>query len=139
MNIKISQAALATAFLLSVLIKEGLSINCYQCNSYEDKRCNNPEGIAEFQVTCSSNETMCRKIEQEINIGGDDVTRTHRQCATRGSPGEDCLERTGTYRFKSWYCECNNKDYCNSASTMSQSLVLSAMAVFSLFVLRKLL
>ena len=46
-----------------------------------------------------------------------------RQCATLGevSPDEGrwCKERAGTFRVKTKYCHCDNKDGCNTAAIVS--------------------
>jgi len=120
------------AVVLAVVVQEGLSIKCVQCNTEnsEGKKC-----PADYPATdCGANYTFCRKIEQEINIDKEDTTRTIHQCGATPTKAENmngkCLERTGTYRFKSWYCECDNSDGCNSAATATLSVLLSSVAVF---------
>jgi len=117
------------AAVFVVAIHQGSSIKCYVCNDIDQKgSC--PKGL---QLTeCNSTDKYCRKIEQEINIDDEDTTRTIYQCATELStdaPNGECLQRTGTYRFKSWYCECDT-DGCNSAGTAAVSIVLSTVALF---------
>lgn len=122
---------------VTVDAKKGSRISCYKCNTYETDECHNPEKYpGKYEQVCAADEDMCRKIEQNINIDGKDETRVHRQCATKGSLG-DCLERTGTYKFKTWYCQCKG-DFCNSASLTSLSTSLSAIAVL-VFMLRKMI
>jgi len=131
MYTKIGQTLLF-AVVLAVLVQEGLSISCIQCNTELSgtKKC--PQ---DFEATeCPENATLCRKIEQEINIEKEDTTRSIHQCGVTKTREEfmngKCLERTGTYRFKSWYCECDNEDGCNSAGTATVSILLSSVAVF---------
>lgn len=80
-------------------------------------------------MECAANATMCLKVEQEMNINKEDTTRSLYMCAVKAS-GEvngDCLERTGTYRFKSWYCNCDS-DSCNSATSAAVSVLLLSLA-----------
>ena len=48
-----------------------------------------------------------------VSVEGDE--RIIRQCATAGTPGHPCTQRTGTRKIKMKYCECE-KDLCNAAS-----------------------
>lgn len=126
------------AVVFAVAIEESLSIKCHQCNTEQAKRDGKkcPEDYP--ASNCSSTDhKLCRKIEQEINIDKEDTVRTIYQCAEKVSGSEadvnvKCLERTGTYRFKSWYCECNT-DGCNSAGTATVSIFLSTVALIFSF------
>ncbi|KAK0050978.1 hypothetical protein Bpfe_019498 [Biomphalaria pfeifferi] len=101
----VSQQLIPLFFLIFLLIKEGITLKCYSCSSeIANTSCLTP-GPTTPTVECSGNQTMCRKIEQQIYYNKEDNTRILRQCATSGEVGE-CLERTGTFRYKSWYCQC---------------------------------
>ena len=56
-----------------------------------------------------------------------------RQCATRGEVGPDegrwCKERTGTFRVKVKYCHCDNKDGCNTASSMGDVKIWTSVTL----------
>jgi len=131
--------ALATGLLviLSVLsqFQQGSALECYQCNTESNPKDCASENLADsWRMPCSNNETMCRKIEQEMNIDGEDTVRVTRECATsRSAPTGDCLERTGTYRFKTWYCECD-EDNCNGATALS---TVSMFFISSAYLLSK--
>jgi len=120
------------AVVLAVVVQEGLSIKCIQCNTETSGSLKCPQDFT--AQDCHANQTFCRKIEQEINIEKEDTTRTIYQCGSTPTKKENmngkCLERTGTYRFKTWYCECDNENGCNSAGTATVSIFLSSVAVF---------
>lgn len=124
---QITMSLLVVVF--SILVREGLSLQCYECDDFQDEGCGNPGKMGALYVkNCTEQQNYCRKIEQEITIKDKDVTKILRQCATRGSPGE-CLERTGTYQFKTWYCECKG-DLCNGASSLSLSVLFLPVLTF---------
>jgi len=127
---------------LFAMFQQGLSLKCYQCNTvqHDDGSCATGALDDKHLVECPSvNQTMCRKIEQEINIDGEDTTRITRECATSKSAAMgECLERTGTYRFKSWYCECKDAG-CNTASSTPVSLFVSTVFISSAYLLKKLM
>uniref|UniRef100_A0A0B7B4R0 Protein sleepless n=1 Tax=Arion vulgaris TaxID=1028688 RepID=A0A0B7B4R0_9EUPU len=128
---KTAQQVIACLFLLVLIIKEGLSLKCYSCNSFKDDDCETIRATTP-EVTCSANQTMCRKVEQHMYYNKEDHVRVFRQCATSGTPG-DCDTRTGTYRFKAWYCHCNDREHCNGSGNLIAPLMLTvAMIVASL-------
>lgn len=103
---------------------------CYECSTFDpEENCDNPTNKS--IKTCAPGENLCRKVEQHITIDGSDHIRTFRQCATTGDLGE-CSERTGTYGFKSWYCQCD-KDLCNSATNSFVSISLLVSLLITLF------
>ncbi|KAK7113657.1 UPAR/Ly6 domain-containing protein crok-like [Littorina saxatilis] len=122
---------LAAVLFLVVVIREGLALKCVQCNSFTKPECDSQP--SEFEDDCPFNATSCRKMEQEIYYDDDYQVRTIRQCALESGPLK-CIERTGTYRFKVYYCHCQG-DNCNTASslTLSVTLALVSAAVASLF------
>ncbi|KAK7492840.1 hypothetical protein BaRGS_00015978 [Batillaria attramentaria] len=124
---------IAAVFFLAVAIKEGLAIHCVDCNSFQKKACDSDP--SSFLIDCDKHEdprfhnaTACRKMEQEIYYDDDYQVRTIRQCAVEVGPMK-CIERTGTYRFKVFYCHCNNEDGCNGAGALSFSLVIASLSV----------
>ena len=63
-----------------------------------------------------------------------------RQCATLGEVGPDegrwCKERIGTFRVKVKYCHCDNKDGCNTASSLDKHYaVLGPLVLVAYFYL----
>lgn len=98
-------------------------IKCYQCNSFYDKGCADWFDNKTYPlIPCSNNATKCRKIVQETFYDGHWDVRYIRQCAILGevgpAEGRWCKERTGTWRVKTKYCHCDNKDGCNTASNI---------------------
>jgi len=125
----------AAAVFFVVVIREGFGLECVECNSFAKPECDKQP--MSYKVECpekhGKNATSCRKMEQEIYYNDDYQVRTIRQCAYESGPMK-CIERTGTYRFKVFYCHCEG-DNCNSANSFSVSIVLSLVsaAVASLF------
>ena len=79
------------------------------------------EALKEHQLCC---------VLFTVYYDGDYRVNTVRQCAVE-SGALGCVERTGTYRFKSLYCHCSD-DYCNGAMAVSVSLAMvSLVAVFT--------
>jgi len=124
----------------ALFIQQGFGLECYQCNTHVQKQeCETGSLAEKWKLPCPGNETMCRKIEQEINIDGDDTVRITRECATtRSAANGECLERTGTYRFKSWYCECDEAG-CNSATSTSVSVFVSTVFFSAAYLVKKVL
>lgn len=110
---KVYHQIISCLLLLALTIKEGLSLECYSCNSFIHKE--NCDKIMPDtpKVNCTVPEKICRKVEQHINYNDQDHIRVFRQCAERGTPNT-CESRTGTYRFKSWYCHCEGP-LCNGS------------------------
>eukprot|EP00745_Piridium_sociabile_P004968 TRINITY_DN130050_c0_g1_i1.p2 TRINITY_DN130050_c0_g1~~TRINITY_DN130050_c0_g1_i1.p2 ORF type:complete len:133 (+),score=29.11 TRINITY_DN130050_c0_g1_i1:186-584(+) len=112
------------ALLLVVFVGTGFALECIECNSFVESECEtNPD---QFKRMCNESATSCRKMEQEIYYDDDYQVRTIRQCAFETGPLE-CIERTGTYRFKVFYCHCKG-DNCNGAGSLSVSLVLAVLS-----------
>ncbi|XP_059163957.1 uncharacterized protein LOC131946926 [Physella acuta] len=137
---KLQQLVLSTLLVVVLMVGECASLKCYSCNSFNKTQSCITPGPTTPIVECEANQTMCRKIEQQIYYNGADQTRVFRQCATLGSLG-DCLERTGTYRYKSWYCHCKSEtdEVCNKADSLPLSVSLTAAMLFSVFSLTKFL
>lgn len=134
-------ARLLTVVIIGILslIKEGLGIECYMCNSNRmmpdcDKISTlSAEQRKPYVTKCwqlpdgrSRNYTMCRTIKQEVN--GD--TSTIRQCATAGAQNS-CTRKTGTHKIKMEYCECDT-DLCNMASPAHRIPTELLCAMFTL-------
>lgn len=67
---------------------------------------------------------MCRKIRQKAH----GEWRYFRSCAYMGEPGIEgderyCLMRTGSYNIFMEFCQCNSKDGCNGAKSISLNRV----------------
>jgi len=119
----------AALLCLVVSIREGMALSCVVCNDVAEKDCNT--NLKKYEKVCpllndTVEATSCRKMEQEIYFDDDYNTRTIRQCAYESGPMK-CIERIGTYRFKVYYCHCKG-DNCNSAGSLSISLVLASFS-----------
>jgi len=135
----------ATIFLVLCLIDTGSSIQCHQCNSYDQVHCNdpfyyddtpvNPDGTRQpktdaFLKDCPADGKtyFCRKIYQ--NVRGD--TRVIRGCGyeTEGDKKTDSnCYTTVLEEYNTEVCACNT-DGCNSASMYKISAaVVSAVAL----------
>jgi len=141
MNTKVSITFLAV--VLAVMVQVLSAKKCYVCSTFKNEdECTNPdESMTEIVKDCADvgmpNATYCRKVQQDINIDGEDTTRTLRHCAmTSNRVNEDCLERTGTYRFKSWYCECSG-DLCNTATSSQMSMVVMSLSAALGFIVKR--
>ncbi|KAK6187854.1 hypothetical protein SNE40_005788 [Patella caerulea] len=111
--------------LLVVYIESGLALKCYECNSFTDQACKSiGEDTIVPLITCPTNSTGCRKVEQRLTYDGDEHIRFYRQCASSVEP-KRCIERSGTLGVKMFYCNCDG-DGCNSGSTVTLSLALFA-------------
>lgn len=57
---------------------------------------------------------------------GDGQTYFERGCAVHGEvsrrEGRNCIERVGTYKTRMWYCICDNKDGCNTATSAKHNI-----------------
>ncbi|PVD39380.1 hypothetical protein C0Q70_02010 [Pomacea canaliculata] len=130
-----SYQIIAFVLLVAVAVRKGLALECVQCNSFSTKDCDS--NIEKYKLPCTekfANATSCRKMEQEVYYDGDYHTRTIRQCALTDAPAR-CIERTGTYRVKIFYCHCK-EDNCNGAGAVSISLGLSALAAVVSFLFK---
>jgi len=136
MNTKVSITFLAV--VLAVMVQVLSAKKCYSCSTFrKPDECANPDpSMTEIVKECGTDE-YCRKVEQDINIDGEDTSRIFRDCAkTSHRPNEDCLERTGTYRFKSWYCECTG-ELCNSATGSQVSMVVMSVSAALGFIVKR--
>ncbi|CAG5134214.1 unnamed protein product [Candidula unifasciata] len=142
---KTAQQILACMLFVALAIEEGWSNEvsptpepffCHSCNSFTNPDC---ETITDdrYKVQCSANQTICRKVEQHMYYNKDDHVRVFRQCATRGTPG-GCDSRTGTYRFKTWYCHCQGS-LCNGSNSLLASVMLTVTLICASLGLRKCL
>jgi hypothetical protein len=113
-------------------------IKCYQCNSFYDRGCSDFFDNRTYPlIPCFNNATMCRKIIQETFYDNHWEVRYIRQCGIYGevgpAEGRWCFERRGQgelgVRVK--VCHCDNKDGCNTGS----SLVKNSTSVLTLFLL----
>jgi hypothetical protein len=79
------------------------------------------------KVSCFKYEKVKCKNKCKLKyLVGDGQTYFERGCAVHGEvsrrEGRNCVERVGTYKTRMWYCICDNKDGCNSAPYLKQSL-----------------
>ncbi|BFZ17564.1 hypothetical protein BsWGS_20603 [Bradybaena similaris] len=140
---KAALQTLACSLLIALTMEQDLSsevsttpkpLSCYTCNSFEHPDCDTITG-EKYKTQCNANQTLCRKVEQHMYYNKDDHVRIFRQCATLGRPG-DCDSRTGTYRFKTWYCHCQG-DLCNGSGSVMASVVLTVSLICASLGLRR--
>eukprot|EP00105_Crassostrea_gigas_P018824 XP_011437046.1 PREDICTED: uncharacterized protein LOC105335069 [Crassostrea gigas] len=128
MDVKYLQLSLLALVTLcfTFLFQKASAIECFECNSRDpdpniaDKCKNSPASLMsmpQYYKNCSDASARCRKIQQEV----DKDERTIRQCATTLNNVVGCFKRTGTYKIKMEYCECD-ADGCNSAPRISLSI-----------------
>ncbi|XP_054160180.1 uncharacterized protein LOC128958359 [Oppia nitens] len=130
--------------ILLIVVKSGLAIHCWNCNSYLDKACatlaRGPQDknqlsndIRNFYVDCNTlNDTFprkysfCRKQEQEI----EQEVRIVRSCGFETS-GRDCY-KTANPSVKTFVCECK-EDGCNASTILSFNPILILLTIFLTF------
>ncbi|XP_072388713.1 uncharacterized protein crok isoform X2 [Diabrotica undecimpunctata] len=114
MELNLKFIFITTVVIVSVLIKSGFSIKCWDCRSDADPKCSDPFDNTTFAITdCATlkeldylkgvRPTMCRKIRQKVN----GVWKYIRSCAYLGEPGiggdeRYCLLRTGNVCKERW-------------------------------------
>lgn len=114
-------------------IGTGLCIQCYQCDSNEDRSCPSDRHFdrnLNALIDCNSFEakvpgTFCMKITQQSPGWGSWIKVT-RRCGSRSDTGVawGCrwnYEENGVWRET---CYCEAQDGCNGASFLGKSLVL---------------
>ncbi|CAH8607376.1 unnamed protein product [Schistosoma curassoni] len=114
----------------------GPELRCYQY--YFDNRT--------FPLVACPNDgrnySRCVKMIQEMYLDGKWTRRYYRDCAVTGVIGAEdgrwCIDRLGTYRVKVRYCNCNNKNGCNSSTllTVSTTLYIFMFNVFIFYIYR---
>jgi len=132
---------LIVVLILLIVVKSGLAIHCWQCNSHLEAVCKSlprgaqdksalEEDIRNFYVDCDSlndsftgKYSLCRKQEQTV---GDD-SRTIRSCGFETS-GRQCYS-TANPPVKTWVCECK-EDGCNLGSQLSFNQFLLFISLF---------
>jgi len=131
----ISKVSIVVCLLLAVpFLAYGLQ--CYQCNSAEDKDCMDPfveepindgeqpkvkqELKDKFLKTCPAEETLCRKTDQYVR-GEASVIRS---CATEEYKNE-CY-KTVLEEYNTLSCTCK-EDECNHAPASLASLATIAL------------
>jgi len=136
---------LASAFSVGLV----LSIQCYQCNSFDDPGCADFFNNQTYVIhACPEDAKYCRKVVQQAYYEGAWHMRYIRQCAREGeldanNPRQDwsCYDKLGTYRVKVKYCHCK-VDGCNSATNLPVNklilIVPMLLALLSYFDIRQL-
>ncbi|XP_078318975.1 UPAR/Ly6 domain-containing protein crok-like [Crassostrea virginica] len=135
MDVKYIQLSVLAAITLcfTFLTQRASAIECFECSSKDPdpniaEKCKNSPGsltsLPQYYKNCSDASKRCRKITQEV----DKDERIIRQCAIAVDSELGCLKRTGTYKIKMEYCECD-ADGCNSAFNTHVSIA----TVFSIF------
>lgn len=138
--------SVAFVFLvLCTLIREGLGIKCYMCNSKRNEfNCKNldrtnPNSVKMEQdcdelepaVKGQANYTVCRKLYQTIiDDEGYEEVRVIRQCGTAGKIGCNFQSRPGTLTVIT--CHCNSGDLCNAATSVQRLPVATVTALTAL-------
>eukprot|EP00091_Calanus_sinicus_P010456 TRINITY_DN242_c0_g1_i3.p1 TRINITY_DN242_c0_g1~~TRINITY_DN242_c0_g1_i3.p1 ORF type:complete len:144 (+),score=15.56 TRINITY_DN242_c0_g1_i3:115-546(+) len=130
----------AALLVLLCLIETGSSIDCYQCNSYEDPHCGdpfyfpedvekkakNPDALKPCDPDTDDKKHFCRKIYQ--NVRGDE--RVIRSCGTIRDERERNCYTTVLEEYNTEVCQCD-LDGCNSGNMFKVSTfaVLSAVVL----------
>ncbi|KAL8561233.1 hypothetical protein ACOMHN_024489 [Nucella lapillus] len=123
----LSSLLLLLLVTLCAVIKQGVAITCYMCNSAptrNDHSCTTmPEENALFEQNCDhlpealanrTNYTVCRKMNQKIfDNNGNTEDRIIRQCATETPVGCTWQTRPNTLHVEACHCET---DLCNAAT-----------------------
>lgn len=123
------------------LFKLGDCIQCYQCDSNEDKSCpsNRPfDTNLNALIDCNSFEakvpgTFCMKVTQE-SPGWGSWKKVSRRCGSRSDTGVawGCrwtYEENGVWKET---CYCEDRDGCNSGNSLRVTLLLLLPALVSL-------
>jgi len=125
----------ASAVILVLLVNEGAAIRCYECNSFNDTRCNDDVPPQEFSVACSSTRdgresTTCRKIMQQIEFSVNGLQpdlRIIRSCAHDDSDTKvKCYKRAG-FGGRQLVCGCEG-DNCNGSMSLKSTMTLLPLA-----------
>ncbi|CAH8602819.1 unnamed protein product [Schistosoma guineensis] len=124
----------------------GPELRCYQCNSLTQPHCADYFDNRTFPLVACPNDgrnySRCVKMIQEMYLDGKWTRRYYRDCAVTGVIGAEdgrwCIDRLGTYRVKVRYCNCNNKNGCNSSTllTVSTTLYIFMFSVFIFYIYR---
>jgi len=129
---------IASAFLLVLLVNEGLAINCIECNSHYNQDCETDNAVRNYTVDCQSKFetdeegkriefTFCRKISQIIEFSVNQLpanTRIIRSCGyDKRNYVNSCYKRHG-FGGRQIVCACDDKDNCNSSTTLQSAMVL---------------
>uniref|UniRef100_A0A3Q0KPA1 Protein quiver n=1 Tax=Schistosoma mansoni TaxID=6183 RepID=A0A3Q0KPA1_SCHMA len=117
----------------------GPGLRCYQCNSLTQPHCADYFDNRTFPLVACPNDgrnySRCVKMIQEMYLDGKWTRRYYRDCAVTGVIGAEdgrwCIDRLGTYRVKVRYCNCNNKNGCNSSTLLTVSTTTHYTFIFT--------
>ncbi|XP_054706147.1 uncharacterized protein LOC129216029 [Uloborus diversus] len=126
-------------FVLSQAII-GHCIECYTCRSETDPDCGSGTPDAKYLKNCSTirqgpKYRACRKIENYVDfevLNQKPTKRIIRQCAVDVDVDRPCYYRAG-FGGRANVCDCF-EDKCNHASTVVNSLLISAVCIISVLV-----
>lgn len=129
---------------LSCFIGIGHCIQCYQCDSNEDHSCPASQVFdinLNALVDCNSFEaqtpgTFCMKITQE-SPGWRNWKKVTRRCGSRSDTGVAWGCRWEYMENGVWKetCYCEDRDGCNSTSTLSSAVFVIMITLFALLLL----
>lgn len=128
-----SKSLLYLLLIVAISVYTVESMQCYVCNSginYQGKNCET--NFVGFKEECGvdQNYTRCRKTIQTVV---DDV-RTIRSCATAGTQtGSKCVDRTGTFKVRVKYCECDHENCNGSSGVIAPILLVVVLALSNAF------
>ncbi|KAF5401380.1 hypothetical protein PHET_04985 [Paragonimus heterotremus] len=99
-----------------------LALECYQCNSFNDKGCFPFNSALVRPKACPPESTWCNKVFQRAPFQPDPKTnqttdvRVLRLCSQIGPDelGGNCIERIGTNKVNIRHCSCAD-NACNQA------------------------
>merc|ERR1712012_1117552 len=127
----ISKYVMAFAIVIFAMVSAGLALQCHQCSSFDDDKCNDPfvedNGDAkttEFLKDCpadGNDYTLCRKTYQNVR-GFESIIRS---CGYEekivGGEVRDCYT-TVLEEYNTLVCACK-EDGCNGSSQIKFSVV----------------
>jgi len=83
-------------FVLSMVFRQGSSLQCYQCASSLFPECLDESEVGIYAGECDGGLTLCSVIATTITLaGGEEIHETSRQCAVAHSEGCVVVEAEG--------------------------------------------
>ncbi|GJQ72067.1 hypothetical protein Trydic_g3165 [Trypoxylus dichotomus] len=114
-----------------MVVEEGQSMSCFNCNSYLQQDCSLEIVPEKYKIECpDSSYNICRKIKQVIDFevnGLQPNIRTIRMCGKLQEEPNKCYQRSG-FGGRQIVCACDQEN-CNASSTiyMSTALLIGAL------------
>lgn len=127
---------LLVCFLSIQILPESEAINCFVCNSRNDRRCeyllSNDTDAFQYVACNEFTETgappFCRKIVQYVKTY--DVYRVIRKCGYERHPHKDCYTVKNSDHDET-VCQCFENG-CNSSAGVTASILILGMSIYVL-------